>query len=111
MKRVIISIIAGGLLLSTAAPSFAADDKEGKIQRRKERQQKRIGEGVEKGSLTPAEAARLEKQESRINKEVRRDRKENGGNLTNKEKAKVNRQQNRVSKEIHEQKHDGQNQK
>ena len=63
------------------------------------------------GSLTPREAGRIERQESKINKEVRQDRKENGGNLTNKEKAKVNRQQNRVSKEIYNQKHDDQTQK
>ena len=72
---------------------------------------KRIAKGVENGSLTPRETARIERQESKINKEIRQDRKENGGNLTNKEKAKVNRQQNRVSKQIYNQKHDDQTQK
>ena len=114
MKRVIISILTGALLAGTASISFAQDTtatKEGKIKQRKENQQKRIGKGVENGSLTPKETSRLENKEAKINKEVRTDRKENGGNLTDKEKAKVNRQQNKVSKDIYKQKHDDQNQK
>ena len=110
MKRVIISILSCALLIGTATMSFAQDPKEGKIKQRKENQQKRIAKGVENGSLTPRETARIEHNEAKINKEVRQDRKENGGNLTNKEKAKVNRQQNKVSKEIYKEKHDGQTQ-
>jgi len=110
MRRVIISILTGALLAGTAAMSFAADEKEGKIQQRKENQQKRIAQGVKSGSLTPRETARIEHGESKLNKEVRHDRKVNGGNLTNKEKAQVNHQQNKLSKEIYNQKHDGQTQ-
>jgi len=108
MRRVMISVLSGALL--TGSLSLAADGKEGKIQQRKENQQKRIAQGVKSGSLTPHETARLENQESKLNKEVRTDRKENGGNLTNKEKAQVNHQQNKLSKEIYNQKHDGQTQ-
>ncbi len=110
MKRVIISIMSGALLIGSASMSFAQDAKEGKIKERKENQQKRIAQGVKSGQLTPHETAGIENNESKINKEVRQDRKANGGNLTNKEKVQVNRQQNRVSKEIYNQKHDGQNQ-
>jgi hypothetical protein len=110
MKRIIISILSGALLAGTATMSFADDAKEGKIKQRKENQQKRIAQGVKSGELTPHETARIEHNESKINKEVRRERRANGGNLTNKEKAQVNRQQNKVSKEIYNQKHDGQTQ-
>ena len=110
MKRIIIGILSGALLAGTASMSFADDAKEGKIKQRKENQQKRIAQGVKSGELTPRETARIEHNESKINKEVRRDRRANGGNLTNKEKAQVNRQQNKVSKEIYNQKHDGQTQ-
>ncbi|MCU1337371.1 MAG: hypothetical protein JWO19_2952 [Bryobacterales bacterium] len=111
MRRVIISILTSALLTGTATMSFAADDKEGRIEQRKENQQKRIAQGVKSGSLTPRETARLERQQSKLNQEVRHNRKENGGNLTNKEKVQINHQQNRLSKEIYNQKHDGQNQK
>jgi len=103
MKKMFLTMAAAGLLLSSIA---SAD--EGKIKERKENQQKRIGNGIENGSLTPKEAARLEHKETGLNKEIRHDRKVNGGNLTNKEKAQVNRQQNRLSKDIYKQKHDGQ---
>ncbi len=75
---------------------------------RQREQQKRIGEGIENGSLNAREASRLEKQETHVNREVARDRAANGGTLTPDEKAKVNRQQNRESKRIYRQKHDAQ---
>ena len=107
MKRVIIAnMLIGALLTGTATMAFADE----RIKDRKQNQQKRIAQGVKSGQLTPHETARIENNESKINREVRRDRKANGGNLTNKEKAQVNRQQNRVSKEIYTQKHDGQTQ-
>jgi len=110
MRRIAFRMMIGVMLLGTAAVSFGADEKEGKIARRKERQQKRIGNGVESGSLTAGETARLEHQESNLNKEVRADRKANGGNLTNNEKKQINRQQNKLGKEIYNDKHNANNQ-
>ncbi len=75
------------------------------VDRRRENQRGRIAEEIESGQLTAGEAARLESQESNINKELRAFRKANGGNLTNKEKAQINRQQNRESARIYEKKH------
>jgi hypothetical protein len=77
---------------------------------RKEAQQQRIGEGIENGSLTAGEAARLEHKEVKLNQETRQMRAENGGSLTPAEKAKVNRQQNHLSRKIYRQKHDAQHQ-
>jgi len=76
--------------------------------KRDQAQQKRIGEGIENGSLTPREAGRVEGRESRLNKEQHNMRAANGGTLTPAERAKVNRQQNRESKRIYRQKHDAQ---
>jgi len=88
-------------LLGLALPSLAAE-----VDRRQERQQARIAQGVESGSLTPGETARLEQKEARIHREVRRDRAANGGVLTPAEKARVNRQEDRVSRQIYREKHD-----
>jgi hypothetical protein len=109
MKRIIVSVMTGAMLLGTATASFA-DEKEGKVARRQERQQQRIGNGVKNGSLTPHETGKLENQESKLNKEVRTDRKANGGNLTNNEKKQINQQQNKLSNQIYKDKHNGQNQ-
>jgi hypothetical protein len=78
-----------------------------KIHDRKENQQDRIAQGVKSGQLTAGETANLENKEAAINHETRADRRANGGKLTPAEKAKVNRQQNRVSRQIYRDKHNG----
>ncbi len=95
-KLVLSTMLAIGLVSGLSAQE---------IKDREENQQDRIAQGVKSGELTPHETAKLERQESRINREVRNDRKANGGNLTNKEKAKINRQQNRESARIYNKKH------
>jgi hypothetical protein len=75
------------------------------IDKRRENQQDRIADGIKSGQLTASEASRLERQESRINTEVRKDRKVNGGSLTKDQKAAVNRQLNRESTRVYSKKH------
>jgi len=106
MKRMFLTLAAAGLLMGATGSAFA-DEPEGKIQQRKENQQERIGNGIKNGTLSPNEAVHLEKGERALNREIHRDRVQNGGNLTNKEKAQVNRQQNRLSRKIYRAKHDG----
>ena len=77
------------------------------VNARQARQQQRIGEGVENGSLTAGEAAKLENKETKLNKEEARFRK-SGGQLTPAEKAKLEKQENTLSKDIDKQKHDAQ---
>jgi len=92
---------------TNAAPGVKAPTEVG---RREERQQDRIGRGVDNGQLTAGEASRLEGRESRINNEIKTDRAANGGSLTSAERAQVNRQQNRVSNHIYRDKHNGRRQ-
>ena len=106
MKRIVTSMMMGALFLVGASNVLAQNE----VNQRQRNQQKRIGEGVENGSLTPAETARLEKQEAAIHHEVKTERKANGGKLTPQERRQVNRQQNRESKRIYRQKHDAQHQ-
>ena len=100
MKRIILGVTISALVWGTA--SFA----ETGIHQRKQNQQARIGNGVRNGSLTAGETARLEHQESRLNREIRRDRRDGGG-LSNRERVKINHQQNRLSREIRRDKHNG----
>jgi len=106
MKRIVVSMMMGALLLCGVSNVLAQNE----INERQRNQQKRIGEGVEDGSLTPAETARLEKQEAAIHHEVKTERQANGGKLTAQERRQVNRQQNRESRRIYRQKHDAQHQ-
>src|SRR5437899_1049149 len=86
---------------ATAKPNYT-------INQRKQNQQQRIGEGVENGSLTAAEAAHIEKQETRLNQEEKVMKSD--GSLSPTERAKLQRQQNKLSSEIYNQKHDAQTQ-
>jgi len=106
MKRIVVSMMMGALLMGGVSNVLAQNE----INERQRNQQKRIGEGVENGSLTPGETAHLEKQEAAIHHEVKTERKANGGTLTAQERRQVNRQQNGESKRIYRQKHDAQHQ-
>jgi len=79
----------------------------GNINARQERQQDRIARGINNGSLTAGEAARIESQEARINAIEARLR-ENG--LSPSERARLERDLNRESRNIYRQEHDGQHQ-
>src|ERR1700704_2826570 len=72
MKRMINAILTIALGVSFAASAAEVD-------RRQERQQKRIAEGIERGQLTPGEAARLEKKEGALRQEIKTERAANGG--------------------------------
>lgn len=69
-------------------------------------QEHRIAEGLRDGSLTAAEAAYLQRQESRLNREAARFQAD--GVITPREEAKMERDLNRVSQNISEQRHDAQ---
>jgi predicted transglutaminase-like cysteine proteinase len=83
--------------------------REAHMEKRAERQQQRIGKGVQNGSLTPRETARLERQEGKVNKDIAKA--EADGKVTKKEAAKIQKEQNKESRRIHRQKHDAQNRK
>ena len=97
MKTVVKMIVVVSALSSLA---MAAE-----VDRRESRQQDRIAEGVQSGQLTPGETAHLEKQEQRIDNEIKADRAANGGHLTAAERRQINRQQNRESRRIYAAKH------
>jgi hypothetical protein len=75
------------------------------INQRKTNQQDRIAQGVKSGQLTPGETAKLEHQESGINKEERGMRAEDNGHLTAQDRHTLAAQQNQESARIYRDKH------
>jgi hypothetical protein len=75
---------------------------------RKARQEHRITNGAENGSLTKREERRLNHGQHRIDRAQKKA--EADGVVTDREKAKLERMQNRQSRKIFREKHDGQNQ-
>ena len=99
MKRIfVIGLLTAGLV----AGGYGQN-----IRYRQARQQQRIAQGIHNGSLTAGETARLERREARLNRQIRRERRDGGG-LTSTERARINHQQNRLSRQIYRQKHDAQ---
>ena len=79
------------------------------VNRRQGRQQKRIANGINNGSLTPKEASHLEKREASIQNQEQRDMAKHNGHLTKAEQRQLNRRENRTSRAIYRDKHDGKN--
>ena len=96
------------MIVVVSALSYLATAAE--VDRREDRQQERIGQGVESGQLTPGETARLERQEQRIDNQVKAEHAANGGHLTAGERAQVNREENRESRRIYAAKHNARHQ-
>jgi hypothetical protein len=104
MKRFLISVTCGGLVMAfLQVPAMAGTNDPG-IQKRMENQEKRIEQGVESGQLTPREAGRLEAREAKIKQDELRMKSD--GELTARERARLTREQNRASRRIFRQKHD-----
>lgn len=98
-----------GAALLAQTPATPSQQREARIEKRADRQQKRIGQGVASGQLTPKETIRLERQEAKIDRHIARA--EADGKVTKGEAARINREQNRESRRIRRQKHDGQTRK
>jgi len=100
--RLTVMALFGALAL----PAVAQSNHE--INQRKVKQQDRIAQGVRSGQLTPRETRHLEAREAHINHQEARMKAANGGHLTPAERARINREQNRTSRAIYRQKHDAQ---
>lgn len=105
MKRFMINGLTAGLLLAAAVVFTGVTANAATVNQRRENQQDRIAQGVKSGQLTAHETASLEGKESRLNHQIRNDRRGDNGHLTAGERARVNREQNTLSHDIYRDKH------
>jgi hypothetical protein len=75
------------------------------VNNREQNQQDRIANGVKNGTMTPGQAAHVEKQEQHIENQEKADMAAHNGHLTKREQKQLNREQNHTSKEIYKDKH------
>jgi hypothetical protein len=100
-RALLVSLIAA----AAAAPVFAQTATPG-VDARQERQQQRIDQGIASGELNKREAARLEREQGRI--EADKERAKADGVVTKEERRQLQREQNRASRHIAREKHDRQ---
>jgi len=116
----LLSILAvGGLILVGAAAAQTQSNTSGagpgvddpghprvnEVNQREQNQQDRIANGLKNGTMTPGQAAHVEKQEQHIENQEKRDMAKNNGHLTKAEQKQLNKEQNKTSKEIYRDKH------
>ena len=77
------------------------------VNRREERQQQRIANGIKNGTLSPQGTANLERREASVQKQEQKDMAEHNGHLTKAEQRQLNRRENRISGSIYKDKHNG----
>ncbi|MFH1760266.1 MAG: hypothetical protein ABIA63_04120 [bacterium] len=97
-------LILSGLLITglTVTGTFGED----RVDKRQERQHKRIEQGVKNGSITKEEAARLIKEQRKIKRAERRAKSD--GELSKHERKTLEKRQDKASRHIASQKHDKQ---
>ncbi len=105
MRTGFLATAAAALAVAVAAPVFAEGTASPGIEQRQLNQQQRIYNGVRNGSLTPGEAARLEREQARIERQERRLKAD--GDFTPRERASVQKHLNRSSKHVYRAKHNG----
>ncbi|MGB8116607.1 MAG: hypothetical protein WCF22_22705 [Candidatus Sulfotelmatobacter sp.] len=106
-------VLAVGSLISVGAAAAQAgpgqDDpghpRVNEVNTREQNQQNRIANGMKNGTMSPGQAAHVERQEQHIENQEKRDMAAHNGHLTKAEQNKLNREQNRTSREIYKDKH------
>jgi len=103
--------ITGSAVAQTAAPTAgpgAVDPghpRVNQVNRRLTRQQKRINNGVNNGSLNAKETNNLDKREASVQNQEQKDMAKDNGHLTKANQRQLNRRENRISKSIYKDKH------
>jgi hypothetical protein len=90
----------------TGNPSSASSQRMQADVQRNINQQQRIEQGVQSGSLTTGEAAKLERGEARIDRKEARAGAD--GKVNAREQRRIQKAENRESRRIHREKHDAQ---
>ncbi|HSB40504.1 MAG TPA: hypothetical protein VLK28_01640 [Methylomirabilota bacterium] len=101
--HVVKAAVIGIVTLAVAAPALA---QETRVDRRQERQEHRIDQGVKSGTLTPRETKRLERGQRHVEK--LETKAQSDGKVTAREKARLEHAQDVQSQRIYRQRHDAQ---
>lgn len=94
------------LILAVPLAAFAQNTSTPRVDQRQANQERRIDQGVQSGSLTPHEAARLERGQEHV--QNIEDRAKADGKVTPKERARLQQAENVQSRRIYSEKHDRQ---
>lgn len=115
----LLVLAVGGLMFAGSASAQTATTTSGagpgvvdpghprvnEVNQREENQQKRIANGINNGTMSPAETANVEKREASVQKQEQNDMAKHNGHLTKVEQRHLNQRQDRISHSIYKDKH------
>lgn len=101
MKKM-IALTTALMILGLTSAGFA-QTRTPYINKRERHEQRRIAEGIRNGSLTPSEAARLEREQAKLRHDEHRAKAD--GVVTAGERHRLIREENRASRDIYRLKH------
>jgi len=114
-KSLLTLAVSGLMVAGSAAQTTTSDAGPGvkdpghprvnQVNRREGRQQKRIANGINNGSLNPNETAHLEKREANLQNTEQKDMAAHNGHLTKAEQRNLNHRENKISRSIKRDKH------
>ena len=98
------AVLAAIFAISIVGTAFA-EDHPMSPKHRLERQHARIHQGVKNGSVSPQEHKQLAKEGAHINRQRKRDLREDGGHLTGAQHSQLEHEENQRSNQIYQDKH------
>jgi hypothetical protein len=104
IKLVLVAALTAAPAL-TFAQTTAPEQPKNPIVKREFNQQRRIGNGMRSGRLTPRQGIRLERQQRNIHRQFRAMRARHNGHLTMRERRAIYHRQNVASRRIFRAKH------
>ena len=104
IKLVLVAALTAAPAM-TFAQTTAPEQPKNPIVKREFNQQRRIGNGMRSGRLTPGQGVRLERQQRNIHRQFRAMRARHNGRLTMRESRMIHRRQNMASRRIFRAKH------
>jgi hypothetical protein len=114
MKKHMLASLALAALLTTGmsvvavaqdAPNDPGHPRVNEVDQRLQNQQNRVDEGLSKGQMTPAEAAKAQNRDTKIQDKEQADMAAHNGHLTNAEQHHLNERLNNDSHTIHDDRH------
>jgi hypothetical protein len=119
ISKFLLILAAGALMIGAAAAQGQDSNTSGagpgvvdpghprvnQVNQREQNQQDRIANGEKNGTMTPGQAAHVERQEQHIENQEKADMAKHNGHLTKGEQRQLNKEQNKTSREIYRDKH------
>jgi hypothetical protein len=112
MTRFYVPSLVAGAMLFLTINAVRAEDKVpnhprvNEVNKRQDKQQKRIANGVKEGQINKKQELKDEKQATKIDRQESKDEAKHGGHLTKPEQKQLNKEQDKLSNKIYKQRHE-----